>query len=836
MKAVIMAGGEGTRLRPLTAHRPKPLCPVLNVPIMEHIVILLRDAGLTDIVVTLHYLADEIQSYFGDGSDWGVSFTYSVQDTPLGTAGGLKLAEEHLRDDSFVIVSGDALTDIDLGAAIDFHRKRQSMATIVLSHVPNPLEFGVIITDDDGRIRRFLEKPSWGEVFSDTVNTGIYILEPSVFDYMELGGNYDWSQDIFPKMLAEDKPLYGYVMNDYWCDVGNLSQYREAQYTVLDGRTRVALRGTKHNGVWVGDGSRIAPDASIAPPSMIGRNVTIKSGAHVGPYTIIGDNSIIEENASIHRSILWDNVYVGASSSLTACTVCSHTVIQRDCQIQEGAVIGERCRIERESTIRTQIKLWPDKIIEAGSIVTMSLIWGQKWLGALFRDLGVTGIANIEITPDFATKLGSAYGAYLKPGSTVITARDSGLAARMIKRAIISGLMSVGCDVLDMRSMPLPIMRHTVRGSAASGGMYVRVVPHSPRQLVVEFLDSDGIYLSTQGERKVETIFFREDFGRADMEHIGTLEFASRSVEQYHEDFARHIVAQPIIERRMKVVADFTYGRVASVFPAALGRLGCDVIGLNAFVDAAKSPKTREERAALLPNLAQIVETLHADVGVMFENDGERLTLVDETGRVIEGHDLLTLMAVLTARTRPGARIAVPVTAPSRIEAMVALHGGTVTRTKADVRSLMSAASAGEKKKPVADFAGDTHGGCIFSQFQPAFDSMFAFGKLLEMLSLTGLRLGEIYQELPPAYVAKASVRCPWEIKGRIMREITREAEDRGEVELIDGVKAWHGDSWALVLPDASDPYFHIYAEGPTEEASQALLRQYVERIEALRG
>jgi mannose-1-phosphate guanylyltransferase/phosphomannomutase len=832
-----MAGGEGTRLRPLTAHRPKPLAPVLNKPIMEHIIELLKQHGITEIVVTLHYLADEIEGYFGDGSEWGVHLIYSVEDIPLGTAGSVKQAEEHLRDDTFIIVSGDALTDIDLGRALEFHKSKAAMATIVLSHVPNPLEFGVVITDEDGNIRRFLEKPSWGEVFSDTVNTGMYILEPSVFDYMEMGKNYDWSQDIFPQMLKEQKPLFGYVMEDYWCDVGNLTQYREAQYTVLDQRTNIRLDGAHDDGLWYGDGTRLAPDVIVNAPILIGRNVRIKSGAQIGPYSVIGDNCIIEEGAVVHRSVLWDNVYVGANSELTACTVCSHVVIQRDCKVQEGVVIGERCRLERESTIRTQIKLWPDKVIEAGSTVTMSLIWGQKWLGALFRDLGVMGIANIEITPDFAVKLGASYGAYLKRGATVVTARDSGLAARMIKRAIISGLMSVGCDVVDMRSMPLPIVRHALRGSVAGGGIYVRIAPHNPRLLLIEFLDKDGIYLSKNAERKVETIFFREDFGRADVEQIGKLEFASRSIEQYHEDYSRHIDSEPIRAVRPKVVADFTYGRVASVFPSAMGRMGCDVVALNAYVDAAKAPRTPEARAQLLPNLSQIVQTLKADVGVMFENDGERLTLVDETGRVIEGMDLLTLMAVMTARTRPNSRIAVPVTAPSRIEDLVAMHGGTVHRTKTDVRSLMACASAPEKKAPLADFAGDTLGGFVFSEFQPAFDSMFAFGKLLEMMSKSGLSISEITREIPASNVVRETVKCPWEVKGRIMREITKEAEAAHPVDLIDGIKIFYDDnSWVLVLPDASDPYFHVFAESEDPDRAYSLLRQYVEKIETLRG
>ncbi|HXG23040.1 MAG TPA: NDP-sugar synthase, partial [Chthonomonadales bacterium] len=331
MKAVVMAGGEGTRLRPLTSHRPKPLVPVLNKPIMEHIILLLKEHGITDIVVTLHYLADEIEGYFGDGSEWGVSLIYSVEDTPLGTAGSVKQAEQYLKDDTFVIVSGDALTDIDLTSAIQYHRAKQALATIVLSHVANPLEFGVVITDDSGHVRRFLEKPSWGEVFSDTVNTGMYVLEPAVFEYMEPGKSYDWSQDIFPRILQEEKPLFGYVMTDYWCDVGSLNQYREAQYTVLDGQTKVKLEGKFHDHVWVGEDSEIAPDVQIISPTLIGRNVKIKNGAIIGPHTVIGDNCILEAGAIVQRSILWDNVYVGANSRLTACTVCGQVVIQRDC-------------------------------------------------------------------------------------------------------------------------------------------------------------------------------------------------------------------------------------------------------------------------------------------------------------------------------------------------------------------------------------------------------------------------------------------------------------------------------------------------------------------------
>ena len=839
MKAVIMAGGEGTRLRPLTSHRPKPLTPALNLPIMEHIVLLLKEHGIVDIVVTLHYLADEIEGYFGDGSEWGVNISYSVEDTPLGTAGSVKQAEEQLKDDTFLIISGDALTDIDLDKAIKFHREKGSMATIVLSHVPNPLEFGVVITDDEGRIRRFLEKPSWGEVFSDTVNTGMYILEPGILDYMEMGGNYDWSQHIFPQMLSEEKPLYGYVMTeDYWCDVGNLQQYREAQYTVMDEQTRVRIgRGVEQQGegVWVGDGCIIDPTAQINRPVVIGRNCQIKANAVVGPYTVLGDNCIIEEKASIHRSVLWDNVYVGVETRLTACTVCSHTTIKQGCIIQEGAVIGDRCRIENDCTIRTQIKLWPDKIIEAGSTVTMSLIWGQKWAGSLFRGQGVMGVANIELTPDFACKLGASFGGYLKRGATVITSRDSGPVARMMKRAMISGLLSVGVNVLDYRSMPLPIARHGIRGSQSVGGVHIRLAPNNPKMLLIEFFDAQGTYLSKNAERKVETIFFREDFRRVDADQVGSLDFPGRSVEQYSEDYFHHIDVEAVRSKRLKIVADFAFGRLASVFPGMLGRMGCDLIALNAYPDVQKTPKTLEARAALLPNLSQIVQTLNADMGVLFEADGERMTVVDENGEVIAGDKLLALMAVLEARTRPNARVAIPITASRIIEPLVSLHGATVTRTKTDPRDLMSASMGEPNSVAAAHFAGDDTGGFIFSEFQPSYDAMFAFGKLLEMLAVTDFRLADIASQLPTSSVARALVRCPWEVKGRIMRVLTKETEDQ-EVELVDGIKIHRGESWVLVLPDSSEPYFHVYAEGHNMEEANALLCEYVEKIEYLRG
>ena len=217
-----MAGGEGTRLRPLTSNAPKPMLPIANRPMMEHVINLLRQHGFDEIVVTVAFLANHIKTYFGDGSEFGVSITYADEPVPLGTAGSVGNARD-LLDETFLVISGDVLTDIDLGHVLAFHREHQAIATIGLTAVENPLEFGIVITREDGSIERFLEKPTWGQVFSDTINTGIYVFEPAIFDHIPPGRSVDFSAEVFPALLAAGAPMYGAIVEGYWEDVGTIA-------------------------------------------------------------------------------------------------------------------------------------------------------------------------------------------------------------------------------------------------------------------------------------------------------------------------------------------------------------------------------------------------------------------------------------------------------------------------------------------------------------------------------------------------------------------------------------------------------------------------------------
>lgn len=347
---------------------------------MEHIINLLKKHGITEIGVTLMYLPQKIKDYFGNGSNFGVNITYFTEDTPLGTAGSVKNAEDFL-DETFIVISGDSLTNMNITKAIEFHRMKNSKATLVLTRVDVPLEYGVVITDKSGAITGFLEKPSWGEVFSDTVNTGTYILEPEILKYLEKGKKVDFSQDLFPYLLLKKEPMYGYVMDDYWCDIGDLQAYLQAHYDVLEGKIQLDINGTEiQKGVWVGSGAIIEPGAILNPPCVIGDNCRIESGAVIDSLSVIGNNNVIERDSSVKRSVIWDGNYIEYGSEIRGAILCSKTNLKRYVHIFENAIVGDNCLINERVVIKPNIKIWPQKTVEPFAIVDRNIIWGSKAL------------------------------------------------------------------------------------------------------------------------------------------------------------------------------------------------------------------------------------------------------------------------------------------------------------------------------------------------------------------------------------------------------------------------------------------------------------------------
>jgi mannose-1-phosphate guanylyltransferase/phosphomannomutase len=831
MKAVVMAGGEGSRLRPLTVTRPKPMAPIVGRPVMEHILLLLKQHGIRDVVVTVQYMASAIEDYFGDGSQFGMRISYSREETPLGTAGSVKNAEALLTE-PFLVISGDALTDFNLADIIKFHRDRKAMATLTLAHVANPLEYGVIITRDDGRIEKFLEKPSWSEVFSDTINTGIYMLDPKVFSYFEPEKVFDFSQDLFPLMLEKGDPIFGYIADGYWCDIGNLASYMQANADLLQGEVKVQIPGNDIGGrVYTEEGVDMAPGAQIFGPVFLGHDCKIREGVIIHGPSVIGPYTIVDARAQIDRSVVLNNSYIGERAEMRGALAGASNSIKSRAVLFEGAVVGDHSVVNEGAIIQPGVKIWPNKEIETGAVVSTSIIWGSQGRRSIFGRYGVTGLINVDITPDFAARLGAAYGAVLPKGSIVCINRDAHKTPRMIKRAIIAGLPSAGINVSDLEAVPLPVARHYVRTTDAVGGVHVRLSPFDPRTVDIKFFDQKGQDISKNTERKIENLFFREDFRRVYLDDIGTISYASNVIGRYTTAFLRALDLDLMRKRSYRLVVDYAHGSSVDVMASVFNEIGADVIALNATRDPARYSRTAEELERDMQVLASITGTLKADLGVRIDTAGERLFAVDDRGQTLEGGKLLAAMTDLILRGRAGGAVAIPVTAPSVVETVAERQKGRVIYTKVMPQALTTAAAA----EGVA-LAGDGAGGFVLPELHPAFDAMFALMKLLESLARFNTRLSEVVEQLPPYYLIRTQVNCPWEYKGKVMRILSEQYRERRE-EPIDGVKIDLGaEEWVLVLPDADRPLFHVLAEARTRDSAQALADKYARVVSGLQN
>ncbi len=829
MKAVVMAGGEGSRLRPLTIGRPKPMVPMVSKPVMGHILDLLKRQGITEVVVTLHYMPEVIQSYFGDGQSMGMEIHYAIEETPLGTAGSVKNAQEYL-DEPFLIISGDAVTDISLRDVIRFHEEKGADTTLTLYRVPNPLEYGVIITDQEGRITQFLEKPSWGEVISDTVNTGIYVIDPSVLDLIEEGVKTDWSQDVFPELLETGRPLYGYVAGGTWTDVGDISEYMRATGDVLHHRVQTEELGQHIGGdVWTGNDVEIAPDAQLYGPLYLGNEVKIKGGVVIHGPSVVRDYTIVDNRAHIDRSIIWRNCYIGEGAEIRGAIIGRQCTVRSKAVLFEGVVLGDNGIVGEGAVLHANVKIWPEKEIEPGATVKTSIIWGARGRRVLFGRFGVTGVVNVDLNPEFAAKLGAAFGATQPKGSSVTINRDPHRSPRMIKRAIISGLPSAGIHAKDLRSMPIPVARYFTRVTDAVGGVHVRLSPFDQRVVDVRFFDEQGRNLSKSAERGIERTFFREDFRRVYLDDIGTIDYAPGVVETYTKGFLETVDVAAIRQAGFRIVADYAYAPTSEVFSPILGALGVEVVPLAAHVNGDKMSVTPEEFAKALEQLGLITGVLDAHLGVRLDVGGEKIFLVDHKGRHIPELVASAAMATLALQCHAGGTIVVPVHMPSIFEQLAAEHGGQILRCKMDPHDLM-AMSAREG----VVLATDGLGNVVFPRFQPVIDGLMATAKLLECLALQQTTLADVVSGLPAFHVSHREVSCPWEAKGKVMRVLNEQYKDR-RAELIDGVKILLGEGeWVLVLPDPDYPRFHIHAEARTEADARELVDRYVRIVEGL--
>jgi len=827
MKAVVMAGGEGTRLRPLTSNQPKPMVPVVGKPCMEHILELLREHGMSDVIVTVAFLPQAIRSYFGQGESLGMQIGYSVEESPLGTAGSVRLAARQL-DETFLVISGDALCDVDLSKLVAFHKEKGAAVTIGLKSVDNPLEFGIVVTDEDGRIERFLEKPSWGQVFSDTINTGIYVLEPEVLKHVPTDRSYDFSKELFPYLLEMGRPMYGYIMDGYWQDIGNLDQFRTANFDALDEKVRLNIPGIRIRGnVWLGEGVEIGDLEQIEGPAYIGNYCRIAAGASVGSHSVLSNSVTLRERTRTTRSVIDASTHIGRSSLIEGAILGRSCDIRGHVRIHEGVAIGDEVTIGAESVIMPGVRIYPYKDVESGSHITESVIWESRASTRLFGTDGVAGLVNVDLTPEAAVRIAAALGTALKRGARVAASRESAPACRMIKRAMITGLTSAGLDVADLRVLPAAVARHLLKTEGYEAGFHVGTSQADPEVVQIKFFEQPGIQVSAALQKEIEKNFTRGELRRVGFGDIGSISYPARVRESYAQDLLDSLDVEAIRTRGFRLVVDYGFSAASFVLPLLFGPLGVEAVSAHGFTtDRTDSGPTLLREA--IGQVKQLVPAVGADLGVVFDAAAERLYIVDEGGREIPVEQSLLLFLRLIGSNGRRGKLAFPITVTSHVDALLEGSGLEVVRTPASLGDLTKAAA-----EEGVIFAGAVGGGYVFPEFLPAYDAIASLCKLLELLAPEPGPLSGLVAGLPASTLVHRQLPCPWALKGVVMRVMTERLRDR-KLDLMDGIKVFEERGWAEILPDPDQPIMHIYAEGRTEEDSKALEAEFRGMVEEI--
>ncbi|MDW8062044.1 MAG: sugar phosphate nucleotidyltransferase [Nitrososphaerota archaeon] len=813
----IMAGGEGTRLRPLTSNRPKPMVPIANKPVLEHTLEMLLSSGFKKFILTLHYMPMVVERYFGDGSNIGGEIDYSIEDKPMGTAGGVRSAIDRygVEDESILVWSGDVLSYFDVNGMLDFHRSVGSTLTIASTRIDNPVEFGVLVFDDRYRVRRIQEKPSYSEVSSLWINCGVYILEPEAYNRIPPGKSYDFSKDLIPLLLSEGEPVYVYPIKGYWNDIGTPLSYLQANLDLLNGRAGMLRPAGLESepGVWVEDVD-IPKDIQLTPPVAFGRGSSVGSDASIGPSSVVGRNVSIGDGASIARSVIWDSSIIGGYSKIDGSIVCESCILSENVLCNPGAVIGDRCRVGKHSVIRSSVRIWPERLIDSYSIVSSDIRWGIRWYSTLFTSEGVAGAVNVEITPDFAAKLGLAIGSWLNFGGRIAVARDNSTISRMVKRSLVSGLLAAGVDVENLTVTPLPLLSFYIAKYKLDGGVYVSTPSHTPGRILIKVLDRHGIDISGSERRAIDEVLFKESFRRVQPEDVGELTYPAGFIEEYVDDLLDRSKIGSL--RDTKLIVNAVEGSTSIVLPILLDRLDADIFLLGVRnVRSTKAKGMLEEVEAT----SRVVRSISADLGFVFDCSGSRILVVDDEGIPLQSELTLGILASHLAETGIVGKAVMSSSIPESIYGYISGLGYDILRCRRDPSILLrSMIEFG------AVFGGDETGRLCIPRLIPFFDSISSMIAMLELLSRH--RVSSIRKRIPLKYRVEGAVELPRRSMGRVMARLREELGDH-DTPGVEGLKIIESDTYVSILPSIEESMILVCVESEDPEIAKSILRRY---------
>ena len=783
MKTVILAGGSGTRLRPMTCTIPKPMVPVMNRPLLLHTLRLLRKSGIPSATLTLGYLPKIVERYFGSGESLGMNLTYSIEDSPLGTAGGVLAAVGG--GERVLVISGDALTDIDINSVVAFHESHGGAATIVLKQVDRPLQFGVAVTDDDCRITRFIEKPGWSMAVSDRVNTGMYILEPDVWEGFGPGEKFDFSMDVFPKLMERGRQIFGMTTESYWCDIGGSEQYVAAHRDIFDGKCRIELPDAKLiNGIYAEDGARIAEGCLVKGPCYLGANSAVEKGASVEAYTVLGSGTTIGEGASVRRSVLWKDVDVHARAELRGAVVCDRASIGRGASVFEHAVVSEESRVLAGATVKSGVKIWPQKSVEEGATMTRDCRWSDC-APPVFNGCLAEG-SRYELTGERICRLGRAMACVVGEWGYVAAASDGTRSGHMAKTAFIAGLLEGGCDVYDMGKTVLPAARNGAKALTSNGGVYAG---RDGDRVYLHLLDGKGADAGRGSIQEVEIAYW-EGGGACFGDRTGALVAASEVSSLYRMELLNRVNGA-----KMRASGGFV-ALTGGGMEEELLKLLFSMCGY------ATSTAKDGETAAVLARRKK---------GAALSVKGDELSVYLPSGR-LAGGELFALFAMMDMHSGEK-EIFADVTAGPGVEKLAESGGAKLTRLPArELKKVLS-----DKDTLTAELLRDPFGAAL------------AFcGRLAEK----GMTAEDAYAALPKSCRAERSVAVSAKDIGRIFRLVAHESGS--DADLTEGVRVVRRGGWVNLMPDASARQMRVIAQSFSEEYSESLADIYARKVEKL--
>jgi mannose-1-phosphate guanylyltransferase / phosphomannomutase len=771
LKAVILAGGKGTRLRPLTYHTPKPMLPLLNKPVLEYTIEHLKYHGIEDIAITLSYLSHSIMNYFGDGSRWGVAISYFLEETPLGTAGAVKNAESFIND-SCLIVSGDALTTIDFQRALDYHRKKRGVMTIITKKSSNPFSYGTVVSRFDGKVEKVIEKPRRHEVLSDYINTGIYIIECDVLSYIKEGTETDVSLDLIPLLLSGNQSIYHYLSEDYWIDIGGVNHYYQAQQDLLNRKCSAFINGEEiKSGIWLGENVTIEHSASVRAPVFIGNHTVIQKDAVIGPHTVITANGFVQANALVQESVLLPGVSVGESSILQKAI------------IDWGRKIEKKERFSQEKNI-TLYKAFTE------SINTQDDCNKTKELAETFfynRPSIINGTIHYSMMDaGFYAAIAKALKQLWRTNERIVIGCEEG--AEYFKEQMVMKLLDCGFQVEDFHVVSIPLLQYATAQEKAGGAIYIgKKMDNHLKEIFVRFYEEDGRLLNRNLEWELEQLLKKQEGNEEGKSGSRKLRKAEDLFNSYLTTLYESICIPAIIGSNLRVII------TAPRFIQKLFKRLCDDLNVNYDL----YQEMDEE------DMIKKVRDAGAHFAMIINKTGERFQLIDETGSKLTEIESFILYMFNYYLTRNKASASVTISDPLLF-----------SLTEKVVRASLQR----NTKKAFMDTR----------PFQT--NAFYAFCQLLELAAIQFLSFSQLLAMVPKIHAVRECVFCPTDRQGRVMRKILEDTREY-EVELIEGMKIYHSGGWTLIMPDYKLSAINVYSEAEEQFTAQQFSAYFTNKI-----